>query len=372
MWKQVIVGLAVAALGIGAWLATRGDVALLEKRTALEPSAAGKAAWTSPTAGISVEAAPATAATASLKVRAIGSLQSDESVQIASEIAGRVTEIPLTEGTAVAEGDILVKLDDALARAEVEDMQARYEFAKGNLGRANTLARSGNVTERARDEATANSATAQAALELAKVRLAKHVMRAPFPGVVGIRKVSPGAYIAIGQPIVNVEKIDTLKVDFKLPELYLGDVKIGQTVEISVDALPGRAFEGTIYAIDPMVDVNGRALVIRAKLANAEQLLRPGLFARILVKGTQGRSVVVVPESAIVPRGTEKIVYAIEDGKAVETRVTLGERREGLVEIVAGLKTDAVVVTAGQQKLRNGSPVEVVARDTTSEPRKGG
>ncbi len=373
MWKQVIVALAVVGLGIGAWLAARGDLAELlpaQKEAAQEPPA-GKAAWTSPTAGISVEAAPATAATAALNVKAIGSLQSDESVQIASEIAGRVTEIPLAEGTAVAEGDILVKLDDALARAEVDDMQARYEFAKGNLGRANTLARSGNVTERARDEATANSATAQAALELAKVRLAKHVMRAPFSGVVGIRKVSPGAYIAVGQPIVNVEKIDTLKVDFKLPELYLEDVKIGQTVEITVDALPGRTFEGTIYAIDPMVDVNGRALVIRAKLANPEQLLRPGLFARILVKGTEGRSVVVVPESAIVPRGTEKIVYAIENGKAVETRVTLGERREGLVEIVAGLKTDAMVVTAGQQKLRNGSPVEVVARDTTLEPRKG-
>ena len=373
MWKQVIVALAVVGLGIGAWLAARGDLAKLlpaQKEAAQEPPA-GKAAWTSPTAGISVEAAPATAATAALNVKAIGSLQSDESVQIASEIAGRVTEIPFAEGTAVAEGDILVKLDDALARAEVDDMQARYEFAKGNLGRANTLARSGNVTERARDEATANSATAHAALELAKVRLSKHVMRAPFSGVVGIRKVSPGAYIAVGQPIVNVEKIDTLKVDFKLPELYLADVKIGQTVEITVDALPGRTFEGTIYAIDPMVDVNGRALVIRAKLANPEQLLRPGLFARILVKGTEGRSVVVVPESAIVPRGTEKIVFAIENGKAVETQVTLGERREGLVEIVDGLKTDAMVVTAGQQKLRNGSPVEVVARDTTLEPRKG-
>ncbi len=373
MWKEVIVGLAVVGLGIGAWLATRGDLGELlsgENKAAQEPPA-GKGAWTSPTAGISVEAAPATAATASLKVKAIGSLQSDESVQIASEIAGRVTEIPLPEGSSVAAGDILIKLDDALARAEVDDMQARYEFAKGNLGRANMLARSGNVTERARDEATANSATAQATLELAKVRLSKHVIHAPFSGVVGIRKVSPGAYIAVGQPIVNVEKIDTLKVDFKLPELYLGDVKIGQTVDITVDALPGRTFEGTIYAIDPMVDVNGRALVIRAKLANPDQILRPGLFARILVKGTEGRSVVVVPESAIVPRGTEKIVYAIENGKAVETLVTLGERREGLVEIVAGLKTDAMVVTAGQQKLRNGSPVEIVARDTSLEPRKG-
>src|SRR5262249_50192176 len=153
-----------------------------------------------------------------------GSLQSDESVQISSEIAGRVTEIMFTEGGSVQASDVLVKLDDALVRAEVADTQARYDLAIGNLSRANTLARSGHVTERARDQATANSERAQAALELAKTRLSKHIIKAPFSGTVGMRKVSPGAFVAIGQPIVNIEKIDTLKVDFKLPELYLAQI----------------------------------------------------------------------------------------------------------------------------------------------------
>lgn len=313
--------------------------------------------------GIAVEAATAVATTSTEDLRAIGTLQSDESVQVSAEIAGRVTEIALSEGTAVDAGDILIKLDDALAIAEVDDAQARYNLAQGNLGRANSLAKSGNVTERARDEASTNAETARAALELAKVRLSKHVIRAPFSGVAGIRKVSPGAYITAGQAIVNLEKIDTLKIDFKLPELFLAQVKTGQIIEISVDALPGRTFSGTIYAIDPHLDVNGRALNIRAKLENPEFVLRPGLFARIRVKGQTKRNVLVVPESAIVPRGQDKIIYRIENGQVREAKVTLGRRSNGLVEVLDGLDADAKVVTAGQQKLKDGSHVEIVTSD---------
>jgi membrane fusion protein (multidrug efflux system) len=312
---------------------------------------------------IAVEAASAKSTNSTVDLRSIGSLQSDESVQISSEIAGRVTEFTFTEGVPVAAGDILVKLDDALVQAEVADAEARHNLATGNLGRANTLAKSGNVTERARDEATANAETSMAALELAKVRLAKHVIRAPFPGVVGIRKVSPGAYVAVGQPIVNLEKINTLKVEFKLPEIYLAQIAVEQKIEVEVDALPGKTFSGNIYAIDPLVDVNGRALSIRARLPNPDLVLRPGLFVRIVVKGPTKRNVLVVPESAIVPRGSDKIVYRVENGQAVESKVTLGARKDGRVEILDGLAADSMVVTAGQLKLKNGSEVEVIASE---------
>lgn len=310
--------------------------------------------------GVAVEAAAAVAAISTQDLRGIGTLQSDESVQITSEIAGRITAIPLSEGAAVNAGDIMVELDSALANAEVADAQARYNLAQGNLGRANSLAVSGNVTERARDEASTNAETTAAALELAKVRLSKHTIRAPFSGIAGIRKVSPGAYIDAGQAIVNLEKIDTLKIDFKLPEIYLAQVTTGQTIEITVDALPKRTFTGTIYAIDPHVDINGRALSIRAKLENPELVLRPGLFARIRVVGQMKRNVLVVPEAAIVPRGQDKIVYLIKNGQANEVKVVLGARNNGLVEILDGLAADAMVVTAGQQKLKDGSAVEVV------------
>ncbi|MCC7251641.1 efflux RND transporter periplasmic adaptor subunit [Hyphomicrobium sp.] len=315
--------------------------------------------------GVAVEAATAVSTTSTQDLRAIGTLQSDESVQITSEIAGRITAIPLFEGAPVVAGGVMVQLDDALAKAEVADAQARFNLAQGNLGRANSLARSGNVTERARDEASTTAETTRAALELAKVRLSKHTIRAPFSGTAGIRKVSPGAYVEAGQAIVNLEKIDTLKIDFKLPELFLSQVKNGQTVEITVDALPGRTFTGTIYAIDPHIDVNGRALNIRARLENPELILRPGLFARIRVKGQVKRNVLVIPEAAIVPRGEDKIVYLIRNGQAIEAKVTLGSRYKGLVEVLDGLGEEAMVVTAGQQKLKDGSPVEVVVGGAT-------
>jgi len=165
---------------------------------------------------------------------------------------------------------------------------------------------------------------------------------------------------------VNLEKIDELKVDFKVPELRLSEIRVGQTVEVS-DALPNRKFAGTIYAIDPLVDANGRALQIRARLANGDRILRPGLFARITIKGRDEQNVVWVPESAINPRGGETFVYRVQDSKAVETKVRLGERKGGNVQI-EGLNADTTVVTAGHQRLRDGAAVEVVTSGSPAAP----
>jgi membrane fusion protein, multidrug efflux system len=309
---------------------------------------------------VAVEAAVARGATTTTDIRAIGPLRSDESVQIASEIGGRIEEIKFTEGAIVAAGDVLVKFDDDLAVAQVADAKARFDLAEANDKRARQLSASGFATEKAFDEAATRYEIARATLELERVRLAKHVVNAPFAGVVGLRKVSPGSFAAIGTPIVNLEKIDTLKVDFKLPELFLASVGVGQTVDVIVDAHPGRTFVGEIYAIDPLVDVNGRALALRARLPNADLALRPGLFARVLVRGKQTREVVLAPESAIVPRGGETFVFRIDAGKAMETRVKLGERRGAEVEILEGVIPNTKVVTAGQLKLRNGAAVEIL------------
>lgn len=309
---------------------------------------------------ITVETANARAWTSTADIRAIGSLQSDESVQIASEIAGRIAEVSFHEGTQVKDGDVLFKLDDVLAKAEVADAKARFELAQANFDRAKALQRTGNVTEKARDEAAQSFESGTATLELAKARLEKHIIRAPFSGRVGTRKISVGAYVGIGAPLVNLEKIDTLKVDFKVPELFLSSVVVGQKIELKVDALPDRAFTGEIYAIDPMVDVNGRAMRVRARLANPDLVLRPGLFARILIIGQKPREVVLVPESAVVPRGGETFIFTVENGKANEIKVKLGERRGAEVEVLEGLEPEQVVVTAGQLRLRTGSPVEVL------------
>ncbi|MFZ1103957.1 MAG: efflux RND transporter periplasmic adaptor subunit [Hyphomicrobiaceae bacterium] len=309
---------------------------------------------------VAVEAATARGARTTTDIRAIGSLHSDESVQIASEIAGRIEKINFVEGGAVSADDVLVMLDDDLAQASVANAKARFELAVANDKRAKQLSASGYATEKAFDEAATKYEIARATLELERTRLAKHVVKAPFSGVVGLRQVSPGSFIAGGTAIVNLEKIDVIKVDFKLPELFLASVGVGQSVDVIVDAHPGKTFVGEIYAIDPQVDVNGRALALRARLPNADMTLRPGLFARVLVKGKQTHEVVLVPESAIVPRGGETFVFRIDAGKAIETRVKLGERHGAEVEILEGVLPNTRVVTAGQLRLRNGVSVEVV------------
>ncbi len=352
------VGLVLGALvlaGGAAWWSASGT-------SGAAPQAKSKAL----PAGVPVETAIAESIQATTDIPAVGSLRSDEHVQIAPEIAGRIAEIRFQEGERVKQGEILVQLDDALAQAEVAETAARLVLAKANFERAETLSKSRNIAERAHDEARANFETARAANELAQVRLSKHTIRAPFSGIVGIRTLSPGAFVSTGTALVNLEKIDILKVDFKIPEIYLADVEVGQKVEVRVDALPQRKFEAEIYAIDPMIDVNGRALQIRARLDNPELVLRPGLFARINVRGRVPREVVLVPESAVVPRAGETFVYRIEDGRAVESKVELGNRRAGQVEIVSGVPADAVVVSAGHQRLKTGALVEIVNRTPTA------
>lgn len=356
----VVIGVCAAA---AAWWSRGmpGRTAIFSSPTTTSPTAAAGPQRSEAARSIAVEVADARATRTSTDIRAIGSLQSDETVQLAPEIAGRVSEINFVEGSKVNAGKILVRLDDALVRAEVTDAEARLNFAQANNERARQLSRTGNVTERSRDEAVTNFETAQAALELAKTRLDKHLLRAPFDGIAGVRKVSVGAFVAVGTPVVNIEKIDGLKVDFKVPETYLTSITVGQVIDVAVDAIPGRVFAGEIYAIDPQVDVNGRALQVRARIDNKDLVLRPGLFARILIKGAVQRDVVMVPESAILPRSGNSFVFRVADGKAREVRVKLGDRSNAKVEIISGIAPGDVIVTAGQHKLRDGAAVEVVA-----------
>lgn len=369
----VVLGLAGVGLGLAGFVVGFGDASSrlsdlarsvfttgTDAKAQEKPASGGRRGGGGPAA---VEVAKVRSARTTNDIRAIGSLQSDESVVLAPEISGRISSIAFEEGQPVKTGDVLVKLDDALIQAEVADARARFTLADANAERARALARTGVVAGRGKDEAIANLETAQAAVALAETRLGKLELKAPFDGVAGLRSVSVGAFITAGTSIVNLEKIDQLKVDFKVPEIYLSDVAVGQEIDLSVDAIADRTFKGKIYAINPLVDVNGRALELRARLANDGMALRPGLFARITIKGLQERSVVIVPEAAIVPRGDQAFVFIIEQGKAVEKAVKLGVRRGAEVEIVEGLAADVTVVVAGQQKIRAGGAVEIVGAE---------
>jgi len=307
-----------------------------------------------------VEAVPVKIGNVARTVTAVGSLLSNESVVIRPEMAGRISEIAFQEGQRVAKGTVLVRLDDSIARATLAQAQASIAFSRAELSRADQLVRQNTGPLRTREQAAAKLQADEASVQLAKAQLDKQVLTAPFDGVLGLRKVSVGDYMQAGKDIVNIEAIDTLKLDFRVPEMFLSAVRIGQTLKVSVDAFAGRSFDGQVYAIDPLIDVNGRAVVIRARVANPDGALRPGLFARVALTLTVVPDAVLIPEQAIVAFGKEQFVFKVVEGKVAQTKVVLGERRNAEVEITQGLKPGDVVVTAGQLKIRDGVPVAVV------------
>jgi membrane fusion protein (multidrug efflux system) len=309
---------------------------------------------------VPVEAAKVVAGPLSERVSAVGSLASNESVIVRPEIAGRIVEIAVQEGQPVKKGDLLIKLDDSLYQAELSQSEAKLELAKRNFERTEELYLNKIATGRSRDEARSNLDVGTADVELAKVRLEKTRLTAPFDGIAGLRKVSIGDYVTVGHDLFNLEAIDPIKVDFRIAEKFLPAIRTGQSIEISVDAYPGKSFDGQVYAIDPRIDAAGRSIVIRARVDNKDGLLRPGLFARVNLLLELKPDALTIPEQAIVPRGAGQFVFKVDGGKAQQIEVKIGTRRDGRVEIVEGLKADEIVVTAGQQKLRDGAAVTII------------
>ena len=308
-----------------------------------------------------VEIAPVQVGPIQRRLTAVGSLRSNESVVIRPELAGRIADFRFEEGEQVAAGQPLVVLDDVIYRAELEEVQASLELSRANHERAIDLLGRGAGTTKARDEAIAQLRADEAALHLAKARLDKTVIRAPFDGVVGLRSVSVGEFLGVGQDMVNLEQIDPLKADFRVAEIYLAAVGRGQKIELSADAFPGETFTGEVYAINPLIDESGRSVVLRARLPNADGRLRPGLFVRVTLVLNERDDAIQVPEQALVPQGQDQFVFRVVDGKAALTKVTAGIRRDGMVEITEGLGPEDEVVTAGQLKIRDGAPVQPVA-----------
>jgi membrane fusion protein (multidrug efflux system) len=325
-----------------------------------KPAAEAGAANSPPGDAVAVEAASVTLDTVVEDLRAVGTLRPNEAVTVVSEIAGRVERIGFREGQAVATGDVLIALDASILRAELAKARSDLTLARANHQRAEALVKRGMSTERSLDEARAALQAAEAGQALALARLEKATIRAPLSGVVGLRAVSVGAYVTPGQPIVELADVDPVKVDFRVQELALSELRRGQPIRVTVDALPGKTFEGEIDAIDPIVDVAGRAIRLRARIPNARGALSPGLFARVQIVVERRENALLVPESAVFAEGSKRFVYRVVDGRAVLTGVQLGQRRPGQVEVRKGLAREDVVVTAGHQQIRDGTPVDVV------------
>lgn len=321
-----------------------------------------------PRGAIGVEAAFAEPVSLAETVSAVGTLRAAESVVVKPEVAGRIRSIHFEGGAKVRKGDLLVALDASIAAAEAQQTRAELALARANHQRAADLAKQKFLSERARDEAAANLHVLEAKLELAQARLAKASIRAPFAGVLGLRNVSPGDYVREGDELVTLEDVSQMKVDLRLPERYLGQLRRGQRLAVEFDAWPGRGFPATLEAIDVQVDANGRSVVVRGELPNPEGLLRTGMFAKIALTLGQREHAIMVPEEAVFAVGQEQYVFRIEQGRAERVRVRTGLRRDGRVEIVDGVRSGEQVVTAGQLKLApEGDEVRIV-----EPPRMGG
>lgn len=351
----------IAVLAGYAYYANRSGGSALPVPGANPSAAAPVAAAQGPA---DVETAAVVAEAMADDVTAVGTLRSNESVVLRPEVAGRIAAIRFREGSPVRRGDVLVEFDAAVQQAEVQQARANLALAQANFGRTEDLFNRKFLSQSARDEAASRLDVARANMALAEARLDKMHIRAPFAGIVGIRNVSVGDYVKEGADLVNLEDIATLKVDFRLPEIYLGQIRPGQKLELASDAVEGRRFAAVVSAIDPLVDAQGRAVVMRATLQNEGLRLRPGMFARVRLILQERANVAVVPEEALVAAsGDVQFVYRVADGKAQRVEVKTGARRGTRVEIVRGVQAGDVVVTAGQLKLRDGAAVRVVGAD---------
>ena len=357
-----VLGLVIAAGG-GYWFGQQRSIAPATPGAAAPAgggaSGKGDAAPGGQSAGVAVEAARVAFAPMPQGITAVGSLRSDESVTLRPEVAGRIGAIGFQEGQRVTKGSLLVRLDAAVPEAEVAQARANLTLARSKFDRSVDLAQRNFISGQAKDEAENNLKVAEASLQVAEAKLAKREVRAPFSGIIGLRGVSVGDYVKEGADLVNLESIDTLKVDFRVPETYLKQVQVGQSLSVMLDAIPGKTFDGKVFALNPLFDTAGRSIVIRAVVRNTDTALRPGMFARVRLFTREAKDAMVVPETALVPSGDEQYVYRVVDGKALRTKVDIGQRRDGVVEVLQGLDPAATIVTAGHLKIRDGSAVTV-------------
>jgi membrane fusion protein, multidrug efflux system len=349
----------VAAYGLrasGWWSGPEAAVPALAPAAKPQAGGAGGGAGNRPPAP--VEVAEAKAETLTDSISAIGSLVALETAEVAAESAGRILTVSAKDGVAVKKGDELFRLDGALLDAELQDTEARLALAETTFRRAQTLARSQNVAQSQVDQTRAELEQARSAVDLVKERQRRLVVRAPFDGHLGFRLASEGAYVTAGTPLVRIDHIAALKVSLSIPERYYSALSLGQDVTLTAEAVPGKTFRARITAINPVVDVNGRALQILATLDNADLLLRPGMLVRAEILGTP-RQAVTVLESAVVPQGRDLIAFAVEGEKVKRLVVTTGVRRDGRVEVTSGLVAGAQVVTAGGTRLSDGAKVKI-------------
>jgi membrane fusion protein, multidrug efflux system len=355
-------------------IAVLGAVGLYWKHStsgAIAPAGKGAAAAKDAGKGVPVKVSTVRTGTISEEATAVGTLLANESVMIRPERDGRITVIHFTEGQHVRKGEKLVSLDTAEIEAQLAAVTSELTLNRSRMKRAQELHEKKFISAQALDDA--REALNQSAARQAEVRarLEKSTVIAPFEGVAGLRQVSPGAYVKAGQDVARLEGIGTLKLDFRLPELYLGRIRPKQEVVLRVDTYADESFRGEIYAIEPAVEESSRTVLLRARVPNPAVRLKPGMFARVALVLETRENALIIPEQALVPQGKERYVYRLAGGKAVMERVEIGLRRPGEVEVRQGLSAGQAIIVDGQLRLRDGAPVTVLTEKRDQGPGTG-
>lgn len=302
---------------------------------------------------------------------AIGSLSPVAAVDVSNEVAGKVKAIHFDSGHSVKAGQLLLELDAATDEAELQGLLAEQKLAQLRFDRASAMVAKKFLSQAELDQQHAELEQAVAAVNTKRTQIEKKRIHAPFAGELGMRQVDPGRYLEQGAAIVSLLRLDPIYLDFTLPERQLDQLAVGQQVNVTVQAYPGKTFLGTIQAVSPAIEQNTRALKVRASLGNKDKRLRPGMFAQVSIVSDQVSQVLTLPDTAITYNPYGNSVYLVvqdENGLTVQSRqVETGQVREGRVEITSGLNAGDRVVSAGQVKLRNGVPVTIDSKAAPGE-----
>jgi membrane fusion protein, multidrug efflux system len=293
-------------------------------------------------------------------LEAVGTARAIDSVIISANVTERIKRLNFRDGQFVRKGTTLVELSANQETADLAGSRARLKQAQAQLERLRPLLKDGFVTQSRMDEAQAARDSAQAAVDNIKAQISDRIIRAPFSGVVGLRNVSSGLVAGSATPILELSDISTIRLDFTLPEITLAAVTVGQEVIGKAAAFDGERFSGRITAIDPQIDPVTRAATVRASLSNRDGRLKPGMLLVVQAVRSKRRAL-AVPEQAVIGNGSEFSVFALEaDGETVrQTRVTIGAREPGLVEITGGLPEGTRIIIDGALKVRDGGKVKV-------------
>lgn len=301
------------------------------------------------------------------RVEGLGTLRANESIQLTTTITDTVSRIHFDDGDRVVAGQTLVELNSIEELALLTEARATLQEARTQYDRVKSLARQGTAAQSLLDERRRESETARARLTVIEARLADRVIKAPFAGVLGLRNISPGALVEPGDFITSLDDDSTMKLDLAVPAVFLDGLRPGLTVAATTRSYAGRAFQGQVHSIDSRVDPTTRTVIVRALLPNPEGNLRPGMLMHVDLL-LRPRRTVLVPEEALVPKGSSQSVLTIADGKVVQRTVAIGTRQPGRVEVLSGLSAGEQVITQGAVRVRPGQAVRVLGVDDGTRP----